>query len=386
VSEPTTSPRLALLTAIRLVGNGAFRFLYPFLPLVARSLGVPTARAGLLVSAVAVGGISTPLVRRLVTRDRERTRHLLVTSAALLAVGTAVAAGAPGLLVALVGFLLLGVSKPLIDVATITYAADRTPYTRRARVTGIMEVTWAGALIVIAPLAGVVAARTSWRVPLVGLGLLALLGGLVARVLLDPDPEETAAARPDRDRLPASAWRFLGVVGLAFAALEATFSVFGLWLDDVFGASTRQLGTLAAVTALGELMGSVAVLTLADRVGKARAAFVGLGVCALGLLALSTVAALPLAVATLAVGLFGSETAIVATITMATEVVPGARSRFLAAMVAAGSVSRALAAGLGPALYDAVGIRGNVTVSVVAAVGGAVLLRWTLRHDPRLAA
>lgn len=380
----TPAPRLGLLTAIRLAANGAFRFLYPFLPVVARDLGVPQARAGLLVSAVALGGVAAPIVRRWLTGGHERARHLLVTSAALMAVGALVAAGAPGLVIAVVGFGILGIGKPLLDVATIAYVADRVPYARRARATGVMELTWAGALILIAPVAGVIAGATRWQVPFVGLGFAVALLAVAAHRVLDPDARPAVGDLPARIPLAPGARGFLLVVALVFAALEATFSVFGLWLEDVFDARIEQLGALAAVSSLGELAGSTAVLFAADRIGKARATRIGLAVCAVGFATLPFAGSLPLAIAGLALGLLGSETAIVATIPMASEVQPQARSRFLALMVGTAGLTRAVIGGIGPAVYAAVGIVGNVAMSIVVAAAAAVALRAAVRRSPHL--
>ncbi|MGH3442267.1 MAG: hypothetical protein ACRDUY_09540, partial [Nitriliruptorales bacterium] len=62
MSEPSTPPEttaperlslqaaLGLLSAGRLATTTGFRLVYPFLPAIARGLGVPLAQAGLLVS------------------------------------------------------------------------------------------------------------------------------------------------------------------------------------------------------------------------------------------------------------------------------------------------------------------------------------------------
>jgi hypothetical protein len=86
----------------------------------------------------------------------------------------------------------------------------------------------------------------------------------------------------------------------------------------------------------------------------------------------------------LGVSVLGSETAIVAAIPLAATVIPHARSRFFARMVAMGSLARLLMAGLAPAIYTTFGIVGNATVSVTVSVLAMAFLRWLLRTDPTL--
>lgn len=397
--ELSTSPRLGLLSGIRLAGNGAFRFLYPFLPVVAAELAIPDAWAGVLVGALAVGGMASPVVRGWLVGAAEQPRRLLVLAALVVAVGTFGVAAAPVAVVAVVALLVMGAGKPLLDTAAISYVSARTTFASRARATSTMELTWAGSLIVIAPLAGIVAATTSWRVAL-ALIAVAIVGlAAVARVRLDPDDEpgrtDTPVAGTRRPRrglratfasLDTTARDYLLVVAFAFGALEATFSVFGLWLDRVHGVPLAQLGGFAAVVAVGELVGAGLVTVAADRIGKARTLMIGLGVCAAGLAVLAWTSTLSFGVGALAIGLVGSETAIVAAIAIASEVQPEARSRYLALMFAITSFTRAVVGGIGPAVFAAVGIAGNVALSVAAAGIAALMLRRAVAHTPELAA
>lgn len=431
--EVATPPRLGLLSAIRLAGNGAFRFLYPFLPVVATELAIGDAWAGVLVGALAVGGMASPVVRGWLVGATERPRRLLVLAALIVAVGTVGVAAAPIAAVAVLALLVMGAGKPLLDAAAISYVSARTTFATRARATSTMELTWAGALVLVAPLAGLVAAATSWRVAMGLIAAAVVALAVVAHRRLDDDDADspdtpavtaatsqpTAATLTDDDAPPdigdpvvppapdtvsrsgvshpgrgiratlaslnPSARDYLLVVAFAFGALEATFSVFGLWLDRVHGVPLEQLGGFAAIVAVGELLGAGLVTVAADRIGKARTLWIGLAVCAVGLGALSFTTTLSLGIAMLAIGLIGSETAIVAAIAIASEVQPEARSRYLAVMFSVTSFTRALVGGVGPAVFTVFGIRGNVAMSVAAAAIGAVLLRRAVTRNPTLA-
>lgn len=377
-----------MFTAARLISNGLFRFLYPFLPVVARSLGLEDAGAGVLVGALAIGGIAAPATRHLLTGGRERPRRLAVVGTLVMAAGAATAAGAPFLAVGLLGFLVLGAGKPLLDVAAISYVSERVPLEARARATSTMELTWAGGLVVIAPIAGLIAARTSWRVPMAMLAVLALLLAIVLAVRLDPDPESPPEAQDDDEVLDllgdGAARPFLWMSALLYVTLEATFAVSGLWAERAFGASIEALGGFIAAAAMGELLGSLLVMVLGDRLGKSRMLLAGLITCSVGLATLPFATNLVMAAAGLSVALLGSEMAIVASIPLASEVTPHARTQFLAGVVSVGSVSRGLASLVGPAVLVAVGIGANVTISILAAVGAMAMLARLLRQHPRL--
>jgi uncharacterized membrane-anchored protein len=109
-----------------------------------------------------------------------------------------------------------------------------------------------------------------------------------------------------------------------------------------------------------------------------------MALCAAGFAVLGVADTTPLALGGLAIGLMGTETAIVAAIALASEVDPVRRSRFLNRMVAASSVSRALGGAAGPLVLRRSGIGLNTSISVVAAVAAVLVLAHVARRDPRL--
>ena len=151
-SHPVGSS-LAYLTGLRLVLNTAFRMVYPFLPVIARGLGVPLSQAGYLVSARWLAGMATPGVIATVGKGEVR-RRVIVTGTAMFIVGALVTAATGVYIGALVGFALMGLAKPTYDVASQSYISDRVPYANRARYLAVYELAWAGSLLVGAPFAG----------------------------------------------------------------------------------------------------------------------------------------------------------------------------------------------------------------------------------------
>ena len=56
--------------------------------------------------------------------------------------------------IALVGFVLIGVSKPVYDPSVQAFVSTRIPYSKRAKALGFLEASWAGSWLLGIPLSG----------------------------------------------------------------------------------------------------------------------------------------------------------------------------------------------------------------------------------------
>jgi predicted MFS family arabinose efflux permease len=372
---------LGFLSAERLVMNTAFRFVYPFLPAIARGLGVPLGQAAYLISARHIAGLATPAVTRVVGHG-ERRHRLIVTGMLLFIAGSAVTAATSAYVGALIGFALIGLAKPVFDVSSQAYVSDRVPYARRARYLAVFEFTWAGALLVGAPATGWLISRTSWSTPFWVFGALTIVAAVLVPRFVDADHPVSEAShsrmRPDR-----AALAFLGVAGFFALASEMIVVVFGAWLEESFGLSLVALGGVAFLIGVSELAGEGATFAFTDRIGKRRAILIGLTISAVGF-ALLVPARNEMAVglAVLAVALFGFEFTIVSSIPLASELLPSARARYLAWMVVAMSLARGLGAAVGPSLFDSFGLPGPAVAAVAAdIIAAGILITW-VRERP----
>jgi predicted MFS family arabinose efflux permease len=383
MSEGTPRPlggSLAYLTGLRLVLNTAFRLVYPFLPVIARGLGVPLSQAGYLVSARWIAGMATPGVIATVGKGEAR-RKVIITGTAMFIVGALVTAATGVYLGALVGFALMGLAKPTYDVASQSYISDRVPYARRARSLAVFELAWAGSLLIGAPFAGWLIARGDWTTPFWVLGGLAVVGLLLATRFIDPDRTHTTGTTP-KLQLGRTALTLLAVMGLFTMAAEVMFVVFGAWLEDSFGLSLAALGGAALLVGLAELTGEGATLTLTDRIGKRRSVLIGL-VISIGAFSLLALAAdsLGIGLALLAIALMGFEFTIVSSFPLASEIAPHGRTRYLSLTIVAMGLGRAIGAAAGPSLFGALGLTGPVVMAVAAdLVAALLLLAWV--RDP----
>lgn len=377
-SSPKMSPALrravVVLTSVRLVVNTMERFVYPFLPTIARGLGIPLDQAGLLLSLRSGTSLAMPAVVATVGRDGRR-RRLMTFALACTAIGSLVVAAPWGFVGAMVGFCLVGLGKPSYDVGALSYVADRTPYAKRARVMGFLEITFAGGLIIGTPIAGLLIEHFGWRAPFMVIAALAALAIPVMRRAVEPGHPE-GGDPPTKLRLDRTMIIFLATVSLFMAGTEASFIVVGAWMEDAFGLSILALGGISLLLGGAELIGEGAVMGFADRFGKRTLMLSGLAVGAAGFLAIQFAGTnATIGLAALSVALFGFETGIVAAIPLASEMAPGARASFLALFGTSILGGRFLGSLLGPTLYLHQGIRANVLVTAATyAVGILVTL------------
>ncbi|MEE9206527.1 MAG: MFS transporter [Acidimicrobiia bacterium] len=364
---------MAFLTVTRLVVNTAHRFVFPFLPAISRGLGISLAQGGLLMSARSVAFVATPAIVATAGRGERRVR-LGVWALGMMSVGALITAATGVYAGAFVGFILLGLGKPSFDAAAQSYVADRTPYERRARYMSILELTWAGGLLVGAPLAGWLIDGFGWEAPFWLVGVLFAITMLAAPALLEADIPQEPSER-SRLSLDHTRWALLITAALFSFAAETTFIVFGAWLEGGFGLSLAAIGLASTLIALAEMTGEGAVLAFADRVGKLRMVGWGLGASAIGYVTLAPASSsLPLGLAALAATFVAFEITIVSTIPLASELAPGARSRYLALLMVALGIGRSIGDLVGPALFTWQGMPANALVSALGAIAALAVI------------
>ncbi|NQV06981.1 MFS transporter [bacterium] len=364
---------LAYLAATRLVINTAHRFVYPFLPAISRGLGISLEQAGLLVTARSLASTGTPLLVATVGKGERRSR-VIATALVMFAGGSMLAARAPGFGVALIGFALMGAGKPLYDVIAQAYVADRTPYARRARTLAVLELTWAGGLLLGAPAAGWLIGRFGWRAPFAVVAVLIIAALASLPFTIDRDTGATAGTAGPL-HLDRSARSLLVVAFIYSISAESVIVVFGAWLEDVFSLSLVALGGAATALALAELTGEGATLLFADRIGKKRTLTAGLAISVAGYLMLAVASqSLGWGLGVIALAFLGFEMTIVATYPLATEMVPRARARYMSLLVVGLYAGRAVGAAIGPVVFSAGGIPANAVTSALLAVAAIVLL------------
>src|SRR5262249_31577935 len=140
----------------------------------------------------------------------------------------------------LLGYSVIGLGTTLYYPADQAYASARTAYTRRGRILGILELSWAlAALVGVTGLAKLIEARESWAPAfwvLLGVGLLVLLTMIV---VLPAAPHSRRGASNDSDPVGRALFlqpgvvavvAMLGFLACALIASELVFVVYASWL------------------------------------------------------------------------------------------------------------------------------------------------------------
>ncbi|MFQ6102345.1 MAG: MFS transporter [Anaerolineae bacterium] len=376
---------LSIIFMGRTVLNVVFRIIYPFLPSIARGLGISLTAASGLVTLRMVAGMGAPFLGPLA--DRQDRRRVMVVALLLFALAGLLMAGMGTLAAAAIAFMLFGVAKALHDLATYAYVGDVVPYRERGRAAGIIELSWSVAWLLGVPASGFLIERFDWRAPWAALVVLGLLGAWLTRVGLPSAPQVTVHERGES--LVASTlatWRNLlhrrSVVVLLLTsllislAIEIPFIAYGAWLEATFGLSLTVLGLASTVVGLAEATAEFGTTVITDRLGKRRSVLVGLFGLTASLVALPWLSRLGLAAALVGVVLImlTFEFGVVSLLPLATELAPEARASLLSLNVTAFSLARILGALVGGWLWRWQNIALHAGTGAVCALGAAILL------------
>ncbi|MFW5941928.1 MAG: MFS transporter [Chloroflexota bacterium] len=373
--------QLAALTLSRFLLNSALRMTYPFLPAIARGLGVTLGAVAQLVALRALVGFFSPLFSPL--SERFGRRLILMGAMLLFSLGCLVVAVWPAYWALGLSMVAVGVAKVVYDPAMQSYLGDVVAYNQRGKALAVTEFAWAGALLVSAPIIGWIMARQGWHAPFVWLGMLGLGAMLLLWRLLPPGHvDHTRAAT-----LPAMLqvlrehpviWAVALYAFLALMANEILFIMYGDWMERSFGLSLTNLGLASGVIGGAEISGELLAGWTVDRFGKRPVVITtGLLACLLYVLMPYTSFNLTAALITLFGVFLAFELTFVGSMPLLTEVVPTARSVVLSVGLAAGSLGRMSGALVGPALWRQLGLTGNtVAGALLTLVAILILARW----------
>ncbi len=357
---------LPALVAGRLVGNVGSRFPYPFLPAIARGLGVSPEAAGVAVSMRELAGLAGPFAGRAIDGGRRRDALVwgLVVAGALLGL-TGATRGVVLFSIALTAF---GVAKLFYDTAMATWIGHHVPWERRGAIMGYGELAWAGSLLLGVPLVGLAIDTWGWRSAFVAVGAANVATSLVVARRIAPDDDARTGAVA-RLRILPGAIGLYAVMGLLSFGIQVVVVAHGFWLEDAFGWSVAAIGAASILLGIGELTGTSMMIGVSDRVGKRRSLLVGSValVAPLALLGTGSAAAWwAVALLTASVAVF--EFAFVSGLPLVTEIDPDARGAGVGTAIALVTVTRAIANVAGTALYGAGGMAwtGGIAAACVA--------------------
>ncbi|MDY7103914.1 MAG: MFS transporter [Actinomycetota bacterium] len=374
-SASLTAP-IAAHTLGRFVTNIAIRFVYSFLPVLARGLGTSVGTLGIVLSARDLTGLTSPLVGRHV--DRGHTRGWLLGALGATAVASLVCT-VGGLWGFAIGQLVIGAAAATFVVANTTWIGHRVPFRQRGRAIAVVELSWAVALLAGVPVLGLLidgwgpVAGWGWRSPFLAVALASVAAMVVvARVLpveSPPAPQPGAPSAPATDgagpppERPERTWPLVGGVALMAFGMQQAMVIHAAWLEDEIGLSVAGLGVVAFVLGGFELVGSGANALASDRIGKRRSALAGIFPLIVVLAVLPLLPTIPwMAVAALGCGVLLFEFSFVATLPLLTELDPAAPARALGRALAVMTVARAIGTVVATTAYELSGITGPAVI------------------------
>ena len=340
---------------IRAVMNTSYRMIYPFVGIFARGLGVDSDAILALIANRSLIGTFTPfLIPFIETRGRKFGMLLGLT---LFGLAMGMVALYPSLTTLGIALVLGLIAKGIFDPSLTSYVADHIAYEKRGTAIGILEFGWSLAFIVGVPAMGWMIARATWSAPFWAISVLGLVAFIyVAFTLTDSEkPSHHAAGMFGHVKAIFASPTVLiafSIGMLVSAANEVVNVMFGVWLEDSFRLQIAALAGASAIIGLSELGGEGLVAAFVDRVGKVRAAGIGIIANCLAAIILPIIGRTePGALVGLFLFYITFEFTIVGIIPLMTEVMPSARATTLSFAGAAHGVGRFIGAFLAPILY-----------------------------------
>ena len=387
VSMHTTWWRLGLAALARLFINTAVRMGYPFAPVLSRGLGVPltSMTSALAMSQVTgmFGLVTGPMA------DRWGRRRMMLAGLAMLAGGMLFGGASATFASVLLALFLAGLAKTFYDPALQAYVGDWIPYEQRGRAVGLIEFSWAGSLLLGVPLIALLIGRLGWTSAFFMLGIAGLVGVAIILILFPRGRGQRQEAGVAAELFQAwhllskeSAAHWVLAFGLLIGAANLNlFVVYGAWLEQSFDLSIVALGTTGLVIGLAELLGEGLTAFTSDRLGLKRAVIVGTVLLLLSYFLLPwSGQSLALTLAGLFIVFVSFEFVVVTVLSLATEVLPGARATMISALIVASSLGRAICASGGGVVWQKGGLSATSSVSGVVTALGLVCLIWGLRN------
>ena len=374
---------VGIASLCRILLNTARRFVYPFAPALSRGLEVPLISVTFLIAVNQMTGLLSPIFGPL--GDRVGYRIMLLAGMGLLAGGMLAGGFFPFYGMVLVALIMAGLGKSVFDPAIQAYVGKRVPYHRRGLVIGIMETAWAGSTLVGIPVIGILIKNFGWRAPFFVIGALAVIGMAAIWIVMPPTGKKLndfregigyrAVFRKLGKKRPALG--FLLFAFLVSVANDNFFVIYGAWLEDSFNLGIVAIGMVTIVIGVAELSGEILVAFMSDRLGLRRSVVIGLVLSCMSYLVLPWWGCtVPKAMSAIFFVFATVEFAIVTSLSLCTEILPGARATMMAGYLAAASAGRVTGAFMGGLVWEAGRIEATGFISASISVLALAAFLW----------
>ena len=350
---------LAIVFA-RLVINITRRFPYPFVSAIGASFSVSADNIQNIIALTNGAGLLSPMLGTI--SEHYGRKVVMVGALLMMTIMSILGALFSDYGIFVVVMFAFGVGKIIYDPTFQAYLGDVIQYSRRARVMGIAELSWALSLVIAAPVAGFLLDVSSLQAIFLFLTILLALSALALWTLVESD--EGPDHQHERIRIinPLAALRVVSAHPPAIFALvytvcltvshEIFFINYGLWMEDTFDLILTALGAVTIVIALAEIIGEFIVITIADRMGTKLTSMCGMLLAAICFLIIPHLSfSLPVAMFGIFVMFISIETAIVSALPLFSEILPKSRGIMMSANMGAHSLGRVTGAAVGAFIY-----------------------------------
>ena len=391
--------QLVMATIGKFVVCLGFRLPYVFLTPISKQLGTTIGHLGSLMALGELTGLLTGIIGR--SLDRGKFRFWLTMGSGSTIGGVAIMGTAATNQIHSSTLLALGFAITALGVATFTTSAHAwlgasVPYARRGWSMGRLETSWAFAVLIGAPIFGLVISLFNVSTMFAGLVFVSTLSTWsVWKIFGQPhsaDLANSSHASLDRasNELEANPYaatiapsgspeakalfRRIAAALVCSAAMSfgsiCIFSVYGSWLTERFGLSIRAVGLFSVFVGLAELGASTLSSLKTDQWGKRRSVAMGSLVMLAGMVGIGIVPKITvLGVGVLVLMFLGFEFGYVSLLSVISEVGEHRKGTVLSIDHALSPLGRAGAAALATNLFDAHGI---APISVIAGVASIV--------------
>ena len=379
--------QIFVITFSRLLMNTARRFVYAYVPVLSRGVGVPVTS---ITSLIAINqGTSVLAVVFGPLGDRFGYKLMILIGLMCLSSGMLAAGILPFYAVLALAMLLAGLGKSILDPAIQAYVGQRVSYEKRGLVIGLLEIAWAASTLVGIPVVGILIEKAGWQAPFLTIGILALVCLILVWFIFPKDAPDSAQNQRDNTHIFQQLKQLFQnratVCAILFSLLIAIandniFVIYGVWMEGSFNLGIVALGLSTTVIGLAELLGEGFTAFFSDRLGLKRAIIIGLIVSGLSFVLLPFANQnLPLALSALFVVFLSFEFTMVSSMSLVSELSPKSRAAMMSAFYAAGGIGRVIGAGMGGYIWKNSGLLGISIVSTILTVLALAVLIWGLK-------
>ncbi len=374
----------------RLAINIARRFPYPFVSAIGASFNVSADSIQSIIAITNGTGLLSPILGTI--SEHYGRKAVMVGTLLLMSVMSLLGALFADYGIFVLVMFGLGVGKIIYDPTFQAYLGDIIHYSRRARIMGIAELSWALSLVIAAPVAGFLLDASSLQAVFLFIAITLALATLALWRLVESDKKPDH--HQDRIRIisPLAAIRTVSAHPPAIFALvfslcltishEIFYINYGLWMEDAFGLVLTALGAITIVIAVAEIIGEFVVITIADRFGAKRISLYGMLLAAICFVIIPNLSfSLPLAMFGIFIMFISIEASIVSSLPLFTEILPKSRAIMMSANMGSHSLGRLAGAGLGAFIYKFTD-GSFLVIGLVAGLLGFLAFFVMLRYVP----